>query len=931
MKTTPLHRIAPLAAALALLSAPSAFAANVNWLGNTDANWNTGANWSAAISNNTTVFNAAGSSGTTLNNDVVGLTLTGMTFSATSAAYTINGNAITLGGNIAFTNPAAPRTATVNLDMALSATRTVTTSTNGSITLGGNLSGSGFGLTKAGNAGTLTLTGQNTFTGVLTAGGGGTSVLSVSSDANMGGAGASLVINANSTFRATETFATSKAISFANTGAQLQVSTGKTLTLDGVVSSATPSANFSGGTVVLNNGGNTFAAGTVLLINGGGTVKLGNAAALTGATLKFNAGLGLDNTSGSDMAPTGMTGLQMTGGFTFYGTNSMDLSGVEAGFVQTANSTRTITVNANTLTLAGIGASGNFSMAGGPTTGKVDGGLAKAGAGTLVIAGASTYTLGTTLSNGTLSISADNNLGTGNIAMNGAVASTLETTATFNLTKNIDFSASAGTQNIKVAAGTTLTLDGVLSGAAARQLYSGSTTAGGTAVFTNAANSATGTLLVRNSSAQISGSGTFGASTAGLQLNGVVTAVANVDLGGTTQTVGAVSFAGYSTLSNGTLSGTSYAGSNNAGAIIDVSAILADGTGASNLSMTSSGGLGKMILSGANTYTGTTTVNSGTLEVSGAGKLGAATAALSVDGGTLELGGTSQTVGAVTISGGTTQNGTLTGSSYALTNTGAISAILAGTGGLTKTGAGTAILTGNNTYTGTTTVSLGTLVINYAVASSSVVVNGGSNSGLAGSGVMANAILSGDGSVNPGNSPGILTASAANLSGGMDFNFELTALGNPTWSNATASVNDVLHLTSTSAPFESTMATAANVFNIYINMTSIANLDVLRGGVFAGTADFAAAVAGGTYNYFVLGDGGGGIAYNGNNYYTLAAFNPALSITHGTFAVTGADFAATGPVDGYVQQFDVIPEPAAWILAAFGLTTAVVFRRRRRE
>jgi fibronectin-binding autotransporter adhesin len=138
-----------------------------------------------------------------------------------------------------------------------------------------------------------------------------------------------------------------------------------------------------------------------------------------------------------------------------------------------------------------------------------------------------------------------------------------------------------------------------------------------------------------------------------------------------------------------------------------------------------------------------------------------------------------------------------------------------GTGGLIKTGASTMTLTGTNTYTGTTTVSGGSLIINGAVASTSVVVDGA----LGGSGVMENATLSGSGSINPGNSPGILTAAATNPSGGLDYNFEFTAANSlPTWNAPTASVNDVLRLTS-ATPFSSTMD-SDNVISIYLNVPS---------------------------------------------------------------------------------------------------------------
>ena len=60
--------------------------------------------WSATpLTGNTAVFLAAGTKGSSLYNDITGLTLTGITFSSNTAqsAYTINGNAITLNGNIA--------------------------------------------------------------------------------------------------------------------------------------------------------------------------------------------------------------------------------------------------------------------------------------------------------------------------------------------------------------------------------------------------------------------------------------------------------------------------------------------------------------------------------------------------------------------------------------------------------------------------------------------------------------------------------------------------------------------------------------------------------------------------------------------------------------------------------------------------------------
>jgi autotransporter-associated beta strand protein len=130
-------------------------------------------------------------------------------------------------------------------------------------------------------------------------------------------------------------------------------------------------------------------------------------------------------------------------------------------------------------------------------------------------------------------------------------------------------------------------------------------------------------------------------------------------------------------------------------------------------------GAGTLTLSGTNSYTGGTNIDGGTLLLAGAGIPLATTGAVTMGGGTLDLGTQTRTVGAVSItapagSGDTIRNGNLTGSSYAATNTtgnAIVSATLNGTGTLTKSGAGTLTLTGTNGYTGATNVNGGTLVV----------------------------------------------------------------------------------------------------------------------------------------------------------------------------------------------------------------------------
>jgi autotransporter-associated beta strand protein len=232
---------------------------------------------------------------------------------------------------------------------------------------------------------------------------------------------------------------------------------------------------------------------------------------------------------------------------------------------------------------------------------------------------------------------------------------------------------------------------------------------GSLSISTN--NSYTGATALNAGAVSLSGAGTLG-SGASLAING-----ASLDLGGTSQSVGAVSVtapaASGATLTNGSLTGTSYAVSNSSGDVGISANLLANGSAGLTKS-----DAGSLTISGANTYTGTTAINGGSLNLSGAGTLGNG-AALALGGGSLNLGGLSTSVGAVSVttaatSGSTISNGSLTGSSYAASNVSGDAIISAnllanGSAGFTKSGAGTTTLSGVNTYTGATAVSAGTL------------------------------------------------------------------------------------------------------------------------------------------------------------------------------------------------------------------------------
>jgi len=114
-------------------------------------------------------------------------------------------------------------------------------------------------------------------------------------------------------------------------------------------------------------------------------------------------------------------------------------------------------------------------------------------------------------------------------------------------------------------------------------------------------------------------------------------------------------------------------------------------------------GVGTLVLSGANTYSGGTTVRAGTLEVAADNNLGAAGGNLTLDGGTLRA-TTGFTTGR-TVSLGSGGGGIDVAPIQTLRLDGAIS----GDGVLVKTGAGTLVLGAANAHKGGTAVNEGTL------------------------------------------------------------------------------------------------------------------------------------------------------------------------------------------------------------------------------
>ena len=489
---------------------------------------------------------------------------------------------------------------------------------------------------------------------------------------------------------------------------------------------------------------------------------------------------------------------------------------------------------------------------------------------------------GVTNSGALLNMSGSNRL-SGFVGLNGA-ASTIRSEAGL-LTLAGQIYASASSPTLTLDGPGNIQIDGPVQNTVGSlaKVGAGTTTVNGT-ILTAAIN-VSGGLLALGSADRITNSAAVSVSgTGAMNLNGDDTVASVSTSGGTVGGTGTLTAANYN-LNGGT-----------------VNANLGAGTVTASSGTTS--------LNGTAAAT-TVTVNGGTLNTGSANRL-ADNAGLAVTAGTLGVGG-NDTVGSVAIS----STGTVSVASDAtLTATAdsTISGTAKATGGTVAISNGAKLTLANNAATTTSDLSVG--------SSSSLVGTGGTTGKISGSGLLG-----------PGNSPGILTASQVDVSGGLDFSFEFTGTGAPTYSSATASRNDLLHLTSGSSPFVGSFS-SANSISFFFNDASLSasllaiNPATYLGGFYVDSLNFdiASLLSAASKSFYIV-DSNGTFGYNGVN-YSLLSSDVANRVQFGNTNQTNSAFD-TGTTSGTVLSVTMVPEPSSASLLTFALSGLLALRRRK--
>lgn len=494
-----------------------------------------------------------------------------------------------------------------------------------------------------------------------------------------------------------------------------------------------------------------------------------------------------------------------------------------------------------------------------------------------------------------------NSTGVGNVTVNDGVTVTVTQSNTL----------SVGTHDITVGTGATLTWTGqkVSDNSASSFTKDGA----GTWNIGSQTNNYTGGFTLNAGTVIVTGAKAFGI--AAMAINGgTIQSSGGLTYGITSLTVGAdFTFAGTGNDTWGAATGlgsTTRTITNNttSTATRTFSGVI---SGSGGITLAGTGGSGGIVFSNANTYTGDTKVSGGLLVLSNA---------LALQNSALDTSG----AGAVTLSSVTTPTfGGLKGSTNlasVITSgytgvtgitlnpgtgvTDSYSGIIANGSGattLTKTGAGTQTLSGANTYTGTTTVNAGTLVL--------------SGGGTIGTG---NLVLGG-GTLSVAS----ITGSSYALSGTQSLTGSGTILG---------AAGKTLTVAGALAPGSSSTSTIT-LDTVAVTLSGTSTFEFTNTGFTAGSYDLVQGAAGGGTESVAFG-GTLNLNFSGGTYtdgstvkiFDVDSYSGGFTVSYSGLGV--GQSATFNAANGIVT---VVPEPKTWVLIGIGSSFMMWNLRRRRN
>jgi len=923
----------------------------------------------AAVNNSGTITNSGTGTGIALVSAAVGSNVTAITENSTTSALTVSGAITVNGAGTTLTNSNTGGTSLLTVTGAVSGTGDLVLNNNSAIANGITLSGAAI----LNNTGTVSNTGSGT---------GATAISKVISTGVTG------VVQNSATSQLT--------LSGVNT-----YSTGTTIKA-GTVSGTGNASAFGTGVVTIGDG--SGSANATLNVGFAGTyanainVAAGNtgvAAITSGVNSTFTGAVTLG--SHDLVATSSANTLTLSGGVTGTGNLSLNNNGATAGGVTLSgtavNNTGTIT-NSGT----GTGAVVISKVIGTNVTGVVQ----NSATSQLTLSGVNTYTSGTTIKAGTASGTVAAAFGTGAITLgdsSGSVNTTLNGggavthanainvaagntgVASISSSANSVFSGAVTLNNhdLRVApAASTLTLSGGITGTGNLAL---STTGAGTVTLSGASavnntgtisNTGTGNGLTTISAAVGSNvtsitenSATSALTVSGaLTVNGAGTTLTNSNAGGAAllSVTGAVSGTGNlvlnnnSTIANGvTLSG--------AGTLNNTGTVTNSGTGTGNSTISKvigtnvtgvvqNSATSQLTLSGANTYSGGTTIKAGTVSGTVAAAFGTGAITLGDSSGsantTLNGGGAVTHTNAISVAAGNTGVASIT-SSAASTFSGAVTlnnhdlrlapaasnltlgGAVTGTGNLAlnTTGAGTLTLSGGaannigtitNSGTGSGAAVISKVIGNNVTGvvqnsassqltlsgantySSGTVIKAGTASGTVAAAFGTGAITLGDssGSANTTLSGGAVHTNAINVAAGNTGVAGITAGAASTFSGAVTLNNHDLQLAPAAGNLTMTGA-IAGTGNLALNATGAGTITLSGVGAVnnTGTLTNSGTGAGGSTVSKVIGTNVAGVVQNSaTSQLTLSGVNTytgATAVNAGTLrlGVTNAIGAAS--------------------------------------